>query len=190
MRSATGILRREHEVILSLLEVVDALAAALARGGVPTDPRRVTETVDLLRTYADRAHHGKEEDGLFPALERKGIRREGGPLAVMSQEHEQGRDLLRQMSVASVGVQHDTAGAGLRWARAASAYTELLRSHIFKENNILFAMAERALSAAEQEELAEEFDRIERERLAAMTSADIRAAVNRLRGQLGLPAAA
>jgi hemerythrin-like domain-containing protein len=34
----------------------------------------------FLKEFADRCHHGKEEDFLFPALEKAGIKKEGGPI--------------------------------------------------------------------------------------------------------------
>ena len=37
------------------------------------DPVFIDTAVDFLRTYADRCHHGKEEDILFEELERKNL---------------------------------------------------------------------------------------------------------------------
>src|SRR5262249_30023510 len=97
MKTATGILRREHEAILQALEVVEALAGALARGE-PVAATDLAQALEFLLTFADRCHHGKEEGILFRALERKGIPRHGGPLAVMLYEHDIGRSLLRDMA--------------------------------------------------------------------------------------------
>jgi hemerythrin-like domain-containing protein len=44
---------------------------------------------------------------------------------------------------------------------------ELLRQHIAKEDRVLFPMADKALSGAEQSQLFEEFETIERERTGA-----------------------
>jgi hemerythrin-like domain-containing protein len=41
------------------------------------------------------------------------------------------------------------------------AYANLLNNHILKENNILFRMADNALSDAEQKELLEKFEIVE-----------------------------
>ncbi len=37
------------------------------------------KVVDFIRNFADRCHHGKEEDNLFPAMEKRGIPRQAGP---------------------------------------------------------------------------------------------------------------
>jgi len=53
--------------------------------------------LDFFTVYVDRVHNKKEEDHLFPLIEARGIPRSGGPLAVMLQEHEQGRSLLARV---------------------------------------------------------------------------------------------
>ena len=45
----------------------------------------------------------------------------------------------------------------------ALQYVNLLRSHIWKENNVLFPMAEKAVPAAKLELLGEQFDGFEKE---------------------------
>ncbi len=62
-----------------------------------------------------------------------------------------------------------TAGAAGRWSSAARGYVQLLREHIYKENNILFVMAERMLSGTEQQELVAAFERVEEDKMGAGT---------------------
>jgi hemerythrin-like domain-containing protein len=45
----------------------------------------------------------------------------------------------------------------------AKGYVNLLRDHIYKEDNVLYPMADQNLSDNAQEELTKEFDRIEKE---------------------------
>ncbi|MBC7260375.1 MAG: hemerythrin, partial [Chloroflexi bacterium] len=47
----------------------------------------------------------------------------------------------------------------------ARGYIALLRQHIHKEDNILYRMADMHLTAEKQEELLEQFDQVERERI-------------------------
>lgn len=146
----TAMLRHEHEVILRALALLERLGRRLEVG------ESVDETVlawlcDFFSTFADRCHHGKEEQHLFPALERQGVPREGGPLGVMLYEHEQGRAFLRAMRE----------GNDQAIAEAISAYVELLRAHIDKENNVLFPLAEQVLPHEEQHGLVRSFDAVE-----------------------------
>jgi hemerythrin-like domain-containing protein len=50
---------------------------------------------------------------------------------------------------------------------AVRGYVTLLRQHIQKEDNILFPMADQVLTAQDQKDLAEAFDRVEREEMGA-----------------------
>lgn len=180
MKAATEILRKEHEAILGMLELTESAAARLDRGQIlPTGT--LAGLLEFFQLFADRCHHGKEEDLLFPLLEKKGLPREGGPLGVMLHEHEQGRALIREMKAADAALEAGEAEAGRRWARAARGYAQLLRDHIFKENNILFVMAERLLSAEEQSELAAGFERAEIEKMGAGTHERLHASMDQLR---------
>lgn len=148
----TATLRHEHEVILRALGLLERQGRSLETGQ-PVDRDALGWLVDFFKTFADRCHHGKEEQHLFPALERRGIPRAGGPVGVMLHEHEQGRALLRAMA----------AGEDRRAAQAIRGYAALLRAHIDKENGVLFPLAEQVLGEQEQRDLAAAFDAMELE---------------------------
>jgi hemerythrin-like domain-containing protein len=103
--------------------------------------------IRFIREFADGCHHHKEEDVLFPLLEQRGIPRESGPIGCMLQEHELGRALVRRMQAAIC----ESPPNNELLADAAAEYIVLLRQHIFKENNVLFRMAEQCLTAADDE---------------------------------------
>ena len=95
--SATQQLKDEHEGILLMLRILDKIAAKIeAKGSV--DPHHLERIVEFLQVFADRCHHGKEEDLLFPEMEKAGIPREKGPIGVMLMEHDQGRAYVRGMA--------------------------------------------------------------------------------------------
>jgi hemerythrin-like domain-containing protein len=179
MDSATAILRAEHDAILKMLAVTDEVARRL-QDGKRVAPDVLTRLLEFFKLFADKCHHGKEEDLLFPLLEQKGMPRDGGPVGCMLEEHDQGRALIGQMSEAAEAYAQDPTGAGLRWTRAARGYTSLLESHIDKENNVLFRMAERMLSAQEQHDLAASFAKVEAEKLGTGTRERLHAMVGEL----------
>ncbi len=168
MASGTEILRKEHATILHMLEVTTEVTNRLDRGQ-KVAPQTLADILDFFHTFADRCHHGKEEDLLFPLLEPKGLPRQAGPVGVMLHEHEAGRGLLRQLADGADDYRQDKPEAGQQWAAAARGYVALLRQHIIKENDILFRMAEEVLSAQEQQQLATQFDRVETEKLGVGT---------------------
>lgn len=160
MATATEVLRHEHEAILKMLDVTEKVANGLERGEA-VRPEVLANLQEFFRLFADQCHHGKEENLLFPLLEQKGVLRAGGPIGVLLHEHEAGRALVRQMGDAARGTESGLAGSGSRWAEVARGYAALLRGHIDKENNVLFMMAERLLTPGEQEQLAEDFEKLE-----------------------------
>ena len=152
----TDELKTEHGVIGELLMVMDSISDRLD-AGEKVEPQHLLLVVSLIREYADRWHHAKEEGLLFPALEQAGIPREGGPLGMMEQEHGMGRQLVAVMEEAASRYAGGDRDAGLDFAEAARNYVGLLSLHIGKENDILFPMADDRLSAEKQAELEAAF---------------------------------
>lgn len=60
-------LRAEHETIQGLLSVLDVMAARL-RSDAPVPREDFGDVMTVIVELADRCHHAKEEDVLFPAL--------------------------------------------------------------------------------------------------------------------------
>jgi hemerythrin-like domain-containing protein len=147
MKSATDILREEHVLILRGLDVLERAAAGLEHGA--TIPESWwQDIVAWLRGFADRTHHAKEENLLFPAMASAGVPQEGGPIGVMLGEHVQGRQLIKMIAE----------GEGARRASAARRYVALLRAHIDKENSVLFMIADGVLDEAVQKRLQGAFE--------------------------------
>lgn len=157
---ATAILREEHEVILRIIAVLNAAVGRL-QAGQEVSPEVFRQAVDFIRNFADRCHHGKEQDLLFPALEQRGIPREGGPIGVMLYEHDQGRAFVKQMAEAVEAWAEGEEEARQQLLEGAQGYAQLLSQHILKENRILFPMADQVLSAEDQEALQEKFEAVE-----------------------------
>lgn len=160
----TDILKEEHELILEMLRVVNA-ACDRIESGVTPDAGHLASMIDFIRNFADKCHHAKEENLLFPALEKAGIPREGGPVGVMLHEHVLGRGYVKEMDDALKKLKAGEAKAVRHFTENARGYTTLLNAHINKENNVLFMMAEQRLSADEEKALMEGFERVEREEI-------------------------
>lgn len=113
--------------------------------------------INFLQTFADHCHHNKEEKMLFPTLGEHGFPMEGGPVAVMLIEHEQGRAHVRNLLDAT----NTYAGGDTSAIEAihlhAHQFIELLRAHIQKEDNILFMMADAHIPQNVQQDLLARF---------------------------------
>jgi hemerythrin-like domain-containing protein len=157
-------LKQEHQGILLMLRVLERLAAKI-QSGEKAEANDLERIVEFLLVFADKCHHGKEEELLFPAMEKGGIPRERGPIGVMLQEHEEGRGYIREMADALARDKKGESAALKDFAKKALRYHNLLTQHIRKEDQVLFPMGERVLSGDVQAKLAEGFERIEVERI-------------------------
>ncbi len=89
-----------QELLIADHEQTERVFAAVKRPFTsPTGPPAdlVARFLDYARNYVDRCHNRKEELHLFPRLERHGVSRETGPLAVMLAEHRAARELLDRL---------------------------------------------------------------------------------------------
>jgi hemerythrin-like domain-containing protein len=176
MGTASRALMREHDAILSVLEVLEQIYQGMQTGR-KTAVQDVTDILEFLRIFADRCHHGKEESFLFPALEKIGVKNERGPIGVMLSEHKEGRELIRQMQESL----RDTTIDKPAFVYAATSYVILLRNHIRKENMILFPMGDSAFSADVQEKLLNEFEIIDKALIGEIRQKEFHALICRLR---------
>lgn len=154
-RPATAALREEHRLILTMLGVLESILDAGERAASHGDLERC---VLFFRLYADVCHHGKEEDLLFEALVEHGLPRHEGPIAVMLQEHELGRALVRAMGDRLDELRSGTVGAWAGLVHAGRSYIDLLRGHILKEDCGLFEMADQALEEPVCRRLCEAYE--------------------------------
>ncbi len=161
MSNAIDDLRNEHDAILSGLQILSAISSRIDKG-LDVEKRGIRDFLAFLKEFADKCHHGKEEGILFPALVKAGFPQKGGPIEVMLSEHRKGRELVERMEKASGG----TPDYPL-FSRVAREYGELLRSHIEKENGVLFPSAETALGEQRLDEIYDAFERHEEKVIGA-----------------------
>lgn len=153
-------LKHEHQVILLVL----AGAERQARRPGEADLAQIGEMIEFFVNFVDRCHHSKEEKHLFVKMEERGIPHDG-PIRVMLDEHDQGRRLVTAMkkSLSEAWAGSGAATEALR--NDLIAYVRLLRSHIDKEDNILYPMADSAFTVEDRRSLEEAFKKVESEEM-------------------------
>ena len=154
MGKATQDLRKEHDAILFVLKILDKMMSTNTKEDT-VKLQYYNELVYFLKIFADKCHHGKEENYLFEELVSKGVSNEGGPVGVMLQEHNLGREYIAQMN------KYVEAKDVTEFNTAAAKYRDLLRNHIEKEDKVLFAMADQLLDESKQEDIFERFEQHE-----------------------------
>ncbi len=157
MNTATANLENDHVHILRLIDVMEQITQKNE-----ANVEHLETIVSLIRNFADGLHHAKEEKLLFPKMVEKGYSFQQGPIAVMMQDHEQGRNFVKGIAE---NLQHyktgNTSVLSVIYTNMIG-YIELLRGHIAKENNVLFRMADNALTSHEQQMLLSEFEKVEK----------------------------
>lgn len=158
----TKILTDEHRVIEVVLDCLEKITQEAKIAGKLNEDDAL-QAIDVICNFADKCHHGKEENHLFTTLVEKGMPKEGGPVGQMLIEHEQGRALVEGMSDSVSEAASGNKDALLKFIQNAHEYIQLLRAHIQKEDGVLFPMADKALSEDEQKQLINAFKVVESE---------------------------
>jgi len=99
--------------------------------------------------------------------------RDEGPIAVMLQEHREGRRLVGIMRDTLPEVRHGAAAAADRFERAGRDYAALIRAHIGKEDGVLFQMADQVVSAPACSRLCEAYERTCASKFEGCTKAEL-----------------
>jgi DUF438 domain-containing protein len=147
MQTWTEILMTDHE---TTERVFAAFERALG-GTTPPSTTVVADALDYFTGYVERCHNHKEEDHLFPLAEQRGVPRSGGPLAVMIGEHRSSEEALAAFRAAATAyiAGHNDALPAL--AGTFKEYSEILKQHFWKENDILFPLARRVLQPGDDQ---------------------------------------
>lgn len=157
-----GPLMWEHRIIERMVPVLEAEISRMKKTG-EADPRFIVSAVDFFRTYADRTHHGKEEDILFKLLESKMLdEAHATTMEELKEEHEYARATVgrllegREMWLRGDDGAIDQIGAALK------ALAELYPAHIEKEDKRFFYPVMTYLRDEEQDQMLESFHRFDR----------------------------
>ena len=154
------ILVSEHKVILKNLDdlqrIIDILHMAKGYDDIEHEIKLLVEIADFLLNT--ESHHQREEQVLFPRLERHGVT---GPPRIMTIEHEELRARKRKLAQVVKAARTMEFADFVKGVQEAGGYlTANLRGHIFKEDNILYPTALETLSDGEWHEVLAEFDRL------------------------------
>lgn len=137
----------EHDHILELLTVIRKACCGILEGQ-EVDDGDFRNMIAFARNYADKHHHGKEEQILFQEMTQR-----LGQIGVnliqhgMLVEHDLGRLHLSDLETALNQYRDDPKTIyKLNILAEAAGYANLLQRHIEKENQIVYAYAEKNLT--------------------------------------------
>lgn len=140
------LMMREHDNILKLLGVMRSACCGVLEGQVVND-KDFRAMIAIARNYADKHHHGKEEQILFKEMTEK-LGSVGTNLVQhgMLVEHNFGRLHITELENAlNQYCESPKIVYKLNILTEATGYANLLQRHIEKENQVVYTYAKKNL---------------------------------------------
>ncbi len=154
---ARGPLMIEHRLIERMLSVIQGVLAKI-ESRHKVDPVFVDIAVDFIRVYADRTHHGKEEDILFRELNDKPLN--PGDRQIMKElieEHVSGRQITKALVDANTRYRNGDDAALTEISDKLQTLTEFYPKHIEKEDKVFFPSSRNYFTDEEDQAILAEF---------------------------------
>jgi hemerythrin-like domain-containing protein len=154
-----GPLMVEHRLIERML----ALAAEeLVKMNSGVNIPFIFSLVDFIRTYADRTHHGKEEDILFRELERKDMSdTDRRMMQDLTEEHKTARKVVGELYEEAKNYDKDTISKN-NIIDKISFLIDFYPKHIEKEDKAFFPNTEKYFTPEELDQMLNEFFNFDR----------------------------
>jgi hemerythrin-like domain-containing protein len=133
-----GPLMKEHRLIERMIRIMGTKLTEVKQTG-KIDALFMDTAVDFIRTYADRCHHGKEEDILFRELAKKKLSAEHKRIMdELINEHVLGRNTVKKLIAARDRYARGDKKALNDMASNMDALVKLYPKHIAKEDKHFF----------------------------------------------------
>jgi hemerythrin-like domain-containing protein/rubredoxin len=157
-----GPLMVEHRLIERMIRLLEQEAKRIrVSGKVDTD--FVLSAIDFIRLYADRCHHGKEEEILFRELKRKPLSEAHRRIMEeLEAEHVQGRRTVARLALLRERVLKGEAAAARDLTVLLEELVRFYPAHIEKEDHRFFLPCMDYFTEEEKTRMLEEgqdFDR-------------------------------
>lgn len=155
-----NILMEEHKILLEFAETLKEVAGKVRKAKSFEDSKddvdRLGNTLEHLRE--SESHYLREENVLFPLLEKHGVTQ---PPAIMWMEHDKIRQIEKELFLTfETRSKVDFKSFTSNLEKASVALNEMLSSHFYKENNILFPTAMKVIEPPEWVDVRKQFDEI------------------------------
>lgn len=153
----------EHRLIEKMVAIIRRESGRVSEGK-KLEEEFVDTVVDFIRSYADRTHHGKEEDILFIELGKRDISADDRQMMQeLVDEHMYTRNVVRELVEAKklyfAGNPNELGIILEKLATLVSLYP----AHILKEDKVFFPAAMKYFSKSEQEAMLEAMWKFDRE---------------------------
>ncbi|MEW6075800.1 MAG: hemerythrin domain-containing protein [Candidatus Omnitrophota bacterium] len=153
---------KEHRLIERMIRIMSINVGNIKKEN-KVDLLFIDAVVDFVRTYADRCHHGKEEDILFRDLAKKKISGEHHRIMQeLIEEHKMGRNNVKKLVEAKEKYVQGSRGALKDIVVNMEILVKFYPKHIEKENKHFFLPCMDYFTGSEKDKMLNEmweFDR-------------------------------
>jgi hemerythrin-like domain-containing protein len=147
----------EHRVIQQMLKVIEHTLER-AEQTQSIDPYFVDTAVDFIRVYADRTHHGKEEDILFRDLRKKMLsHRDQQVMEELIADHVFSRTTTKALVEANIRYRTGSEAALDEVKGHLKTLVDFYPKHIRKEDDVFFPASRAYFSEVEDQAMLAEF---------------------------------
>jgi hemerythrin-like domain-containing protein len=151
------LLVKEHRTIEQMIPCMVAQIERIEKGK-ELYPAFIVSVVDFFRTYADRCHHGKEEDILFRALASKPLSEpHKQTMNQLTEEHVLARKLVGGLLISEERYSNGDKQALKSLKAGLSELIQLYPKHMVTEEKDFFLPALEYLGSSEKSEMLKAF---------------------------------
>ncbi len=152
-----GPLMREHRLVEQMVGLMKQELDRVNQGSQP-DAAFIDAVTDFFRTYADRTHHGKEEDILFRDLAKKELSQEHRKIMQeLLDEHVLARKTVGRLLAAKEDCVKGNLGSLKEIIDSMKELAKLYPAHIEKEDKHFFYPCMEYFGKQEQDDMLQEF---------------------------------
>ena len=154
---ARGPLMIEHRLIERMIQQIQKVLKKIAATN-EVDPLFIDIAVDFIRTYADRTHHGKEEDILFRDLQKKDLSNDDRRVMnELVKEHVFGRQTTKKLIEANSRYRNGDKSALTDIIGQLRTLVDFYPKHIEKEDKVFFPASRAYFTEQEDQAMLDEF---------------------------------
>ena len=162
-----GPLMTEHRLIERMISSIDKEIKRIEKSGI-VNQGFIAIAADFIQIYADKTHHGKEEEILFRDLSKKKLSDNDNIIMnELIQEHIIGRTTTANLVKSAAAYQNGDKAALSLITQSLQKFVDFYPKHIEKEDKIFFPSSMKYFSEAEQQSMLNEFWEFDRKMIHA-----------------------
>jgi len=157
MAKTLNIIRDEHRSIAAILDGMDYLVKRIRARRKKVDPRVFHAMLYYLDTFSERMHHPKEDQYLFKAMRERSAEADTH-IADLEEDHTRGEDALRRLAQCLIRYEEGGEQEFPAFEREVENFVRNYREHMRKEEDIVFPLAQRLLTASDWQAIDRAFE--------------------------------